>query len=68
MLTEITLDVDAYSINLFCIKHTISRAFFYKLCAEGAGPRLMRVGRKVLISREAAEKWRRQRESEPNDS
>ncbi|MBI3776765.1 MAG: hypothetical protein HY273_14685 [Gammaproteobacteria bacterium] len=50
---------EAFTIELFCKSHGISRAMFYKLKAEGRGPRLMQVGTKPLISREAAQDWRK---------
>ncbi len=52
-----------YSVADFCREHSISRAFFYKLLLEGCGPRVMKVGRRTLISREAAEEWRRRMEN-----
>ncbi len=52
----------AFSVADFCREHGISRAFFYKLLLEGCGPRVMKVGRRTLISREAAEQWRRRME------
>jgi predicted DNA-binding transcriptional regulator AlpA len=55
---------DAYSIAAFCAAHAISRATFYNLQKEGKAPRLMHVGSRRLISREAAAQWRRERESE----
>ena len=39
-----------------------SQAFYFKMRAQGNGPRLMEVGRRRLISREADEAWRRERE------
>jgi hypothetical protein len=54
---------DAYSIAGFCAAHSISRASFYNLLKAGAAPRIMRVGARVLISREAAAAWRAQREA-----
>jgi predicted DNA-binding transcriptional regulator AlpA len=54
---------DAYSIAGFCAAHSISRASFYNLLRAGAAPRIMRVGARVLISREAAAAWRAQREA-----
>lgn len=48
---------DAYSINEFCERHRISRSHFYDL-PDDDKPRLMRVGKRVLISREAAAAWR----------
>lgn len=53
----------AYSIASFCAAHEISRSKFYQLVNAGIGPRLMRVGAKVLISTEAAADWRRAREA-----
>ena len=51
----------ALTIAEFCASHGFSRAMFYKLMAQGLGPETFRVGRKVLISAEAAARWRRQR-------
>jgi hypothetical protein len=55
---------DAYTIAEFCVKHRVGRAFYFKIKAQGIGPKEMRVGAKVLISREAAAAWRRARETE----
>lgn len=52
----------ALSICEFCKLHSLSRAKFYLLVNEGKAPLLMRVGRRVLISIESAEQWRRQME------
>ena len=46
----------------FCKEHGICRQTFYNLRAKGEAPRVMRVGRKVLVSAEAAADWRRERE------
>ncbi len=54
--------MESYSVADFCRAHGISRALFYKLLREGRGPRVMKVGRRTLISREAAEQWRRRME------
>jgi predicted DNA-binding transcriptional regulator AlpA len=54
---------DAYGIASFCVAHNISRATFYNLVRAGEAPRLMRVGARVLISREAAADWRHEREA-----
>ena len=53
---------DALSIPEFCRRHQISMAMYFKIAREGIGPRVMRVGRRTIISREAAEAWRRERE------
>jgi hypothetical protein len=54
----------AYSIKAFCIAHNISEAFYFKLKKEGRGPREMAVGRRTLISIEAAADWRHEREAD----
>jgi hypothetical protein len=53
-----------HSIPLFCARHGISERFYFKLKVAGRGPAEMRLGNRVLISREAAVRWRAQREAE----
>jgi hypothetical protein len=48
----------AYTINEFCDAHRISRGKLYQLWAEGIGPRWVNVGKKRIISVEAAAAWR----------
>jgi hypothetical protein len=54
----------AFSIQEFCEVHSLSRAKFYLLLKENLAPKLMRVGRRRLISNEAAAEWRKKMESE----
>ena len=54
----------ALSIPEFCVAIGISEDFFYKLKRQGHGPRLMKVGRRTLISLASADEWRRERERE----
>ena len=62
MLTrEITRQ--AYTVEEFCEAHRISRAMFYVLQAQNQGPRIMKVGRRTLISEDAAREWRARMES-----
>ena len=56
-----------YSVTEFCREHGISRGLFYKIAAEGHGPRVIKAGRRTLISREAAEEWRHRMETRPKD-
>ena len=56
--------VDAYSVPKFCASHNLSRGYLYVLWADGRGPRFFRLGRRKLISREAAAAWRRRMETE----
>jgi hypothetical protein len=53
----------AFSVDEFCRLHRISRASLYNYWTDGVGPRVMRVGKRRLISAEAAEEWRRSREA-----
>jgi predicted DNA-binding transcriptional regulator AlpA len=57
------MEFDAFSIPEFCRRHGISRSAFYNALAAGTGPRIMKVGSRTLISREAAAEWRRRCES-----
>ena len=54
----------AYDVDTFCQAHHISRPFFYKLQRQNQGPKTMKVGRRTLISEEAAAAWRRKMEAE----
>lgn len=54
---------DAYSIAEFCERHRISVPLYYKLRQLGLGPAEFRAGVRVLISKESAATWRREREA-----
>jgi hypothetical protein len=53
------------TIEEFCQRHRISITFYYKLRSLGQAPAEMRLGTRVLISKEAAEEWRRGHEQPP---
>jgi excisionase family DNA binding protein len=53
-----------FSVAEFCHAHGISRGTFYKLLGEGRGPKAVKIGRRTLISNQAAEAWRRRIEQE----
>jgi len=53
----------AYSIAEFCHAHRLSIAFFYVLQKRGEGPTVMKVGKRTLVSDEAARHWRERMES-----
>jgi hypothetical protein len=55
---------EVYDVSSFCESHKISRSFLYKLIAEGHGPRLLKLGRRTLISSEAATEWRARMEKD----
>jgi predicted DNA-binding transcriptional regulator AlpA len=55
-------ELAAYPVDGFCDAHSISRSLLYKMFRDGTGPRIMRIGARVLISKESAAEWRRDRE------
>lgn len=52
----------ALTIQEFIQAHPMSRSFFYQLVKTGKAPRLMRLGRRVLISTEAICEWQKRME------
>jgi hypothetical protein len=53
----------AYSVAEFCAAHGFTRVLFYRILANGQGPKIFKAGTRTLISVEAATEWRRQMES-----
>jgi hypothetical protein len=51
-------ELDAYSIEEFCRRHSLSRGTYYNMKETGSGPREKRAMGRVLITREAAREWR----------
>jgi hypothetical protein len=58
----------AFTVPEFCEAHRISQAKYYEMKKEGWGPVEMEVGRRRLISYEAAAEWRREREAGGSDT
>jgi hypothetical protein len=54
----------AYSVLEFCKAYRICRGLLYRLWREGAGPKMMKIGKRTVISREAAQEWRQKLEAE----
>ena len=61
--TALACTMLAFTVPEFCEAHRISRALFYILARDGRGPRVMKAGRRTLISAEAAGEWRRKMEA-----
>jgi hypothetical protein len=61
MIAGVSAEFDAFSITEFCKRHRISPQLFYKF--RNQMPVTFRVGTRVLISKEAAAAWRREREA-----
>ena len=52
----------AVTVSQFCEKYRIGRTHFYQLLKDGNGPRLMKVGRRTLVSAKAESDWVEQSE------
>lgn len=52
----------ASPVRRFCNDHGISVSHLYNLLKSGKGPAIMKVGKRTLISDEAAAAWRRRME------
>ena len=52
-----------FNVLEFCEAYDISRSMFYKLKKQNLIPSVFRVGKRVLISKESAEKWAQEMES-----
>jgi len=55
---------EAFSILEFCVAHGISPSFYFKLKQRGLTPAEMRLGSRVLITKESAAAWRAARTAE----
>jgi hypothetical protein len=56
-------EADAYGLAEFCARHRISLQMYYKLAQQGLAPQTFNVGSRVLVSKEAAARWRAEREA-----
>ncbi|HIF50426.1 MAG TPA: hypothetical protein EYQ42_02635 [Thiotrichaceae bacterium] len=61
-------DMQIYSVASFCKAHGICRGHFYNLLSEGLAPKIIKLGRRTLISCEAAAEWRKQMEQRSEQS
>jgi len=61
---EAKQDAPTSTVPQFCDQHHISKVHFYSLIKQGKGPRLMKLGRRTLVTAEAAADWRTRMEAE----
>jgi hypothetical protein len=54
----------AHNIPSFCVSNDISESEYFKLKREGKGPREIKLGKRTLITPEAEQDWRCEREAE----
>lgn len=50
---------DAMDFRTFCKRNSISLSFLYELLKTGNGPAVIAIGRRRLISANAASEWRK---------
>jgi len=55
---------DAHTQLSFCISNNISESLYYKLKRQGRGPREIELDGRIIITPEAEQDWRRDREAE----
>src|SRR5262249_27845228 len=55
-------ELDSYSIAEFCRRHMLTAYMFYELQRQGLAPKVMVVGGRKFISKEAAARRRKARE------
>jgi hypothetical protein len=53
----------AFTVAEFCRAHRMSETHYYELKKNGQGPDEMEVGRRRIVSIEAAARWRKARET-----
>lgn len=63
-LKSVALSKLAYTVPQFCEATCVSKTHLYALIKEDRGPRLMKVGRRTLISAQAAADWCKRMEEE----
>jgi predicted DNA-binding transcriptional regulator AlpA len=54
-------DAVCWTVREFCVLHKISESAYYRMRRVGTAPKEILVGRRVLITREAAARWRKER-------
>ena len=59
-----TVPLEGSTIPEFCTAHRFSRSMYFKMKKAGLGPVEMHVGKRVIITHEAAAEWRRERQME----
>jgi hypothetical protein len=55
---------ECYTVQEFCEAHRMGRATYYQLKDQGLAPVEIRLGGKILITKESATRWRAVRDAE----
>ena len=56
-LSRLAVDAAVYTIPEFCAAYRISEGMYFKLQAQGRGPRTIKIGRRKLIRIDDARAW-----------
>jgi hypothetical protein len=62
------MEKNAFTINEFCERNSISKPQYFRLRAQGKGPRTFKNGTRDRISQEAETDWIRRMEAENANS
>ena len=57
----------SFNVNEFCFQENISRSMFYKILKLGLGPKILKVGRRTLITEQSASDWRKKMEQQSTE-
>lgn len=57
------LENKLYTISEFCEINRITKPFFHKMKKNGSSPKIIRLGKKVLISGKSIIEWREKMET-----
>jgi predicted DNA-binding transcriptional regulator AlpA len=63
-LRETNPETRAYSIDQFCRAYGVGRDMYYAMLKNGTAPQCMTIGKRRLISLDAAARWQEAREAE----
>ncbi|MGC2048293.1 MAG: hypothetical protein WA635_06760 [Gallionella sp.] len=58
----------AYSISDFCKAYGFSRATFYNLQKSGQAPDTLKIGKRPIITIEAADRWQKKLEAQSREA
>jgi hypothetical protein len=63
----VSMEPECFTRGEFCVAHRIGLSTYYCLRREGSGPDEIKIGRKVLITKESAARWRAARDAEAKE-
>jgi hypothetical protein len=61
------ITLECFTREEFCAAHRIGRTMYHELRKSGKGPDEIKIGTRVLITKESAARWRAARDAEANE-